>query len=209
MSSFAEPGQKPSPSLPVLGFLHPPTLLPPLTQVSTPAKSSEPLEVWDKAQPQEEPSRERLRRRGTKAVRRTVDREMKRRRMERQGKGEGSTDPVCGRHTRCRYLAGRWSHCLKGEKIIPGVYGSTPSPPPHSQVWAHTYVHAHVHTHIGVCTSLYTHELLHACACMPKCPQAYMLASMCALARARIHTSVCMCSSLCTQPRQACKHKCT
>lgn len=192
VSSLAEPQRKAQPFTPSPGFLHPLTLLPPLTQVSTPAKSSEPLEVRNKAQPWEEPSRERLgggepRQRGEQWT------EMKRRMMERQGKGEGSTDPVCGRHTRCRYSAGRWSHCLKGEKIIPGVYGSTPSPPAHSQMWTHTCVHAHRNT--CVCTSLYMHELLRACACMPKM-QTYAHLH----AHVYTHTSVCVCSSTPTQP---------
>ena len=117
---------------------------------------------------------------------------MKREATERQGKGEGSTDPVCGRHTRCRYLAGRWSHCLKGEKIIPGVYGSTPSPPPRSQMRAHTCTRTDVH----VCTSLYMHEHIHARACTPENVHMHMCIK-------RMHIA-CMhtCTHICTRVYQ-------
>lgn len=62
---------------------------------TTPAKVLRPLEVWDKAQPQEKPQEE-TGRGGAKAVRRKVDREMKRSGAERQDEKAARTQCVVG-----------------------------------------------------------------------------------------------------------------
>lgn len=137
-SSFAEPRQE------AWVLCNTPTLLPPLTQVSTPAKVLRPLEVWGKVQPPGRtppPGRDwEEKNRGSEEKGRQRDEEEG---DGEAGKGEGSTNPVCGQHIQCRYLVGRWSRCLKGEKNIPGVYGSIPSTSPHSQMWAPLYMHTH------------------------------------------------------------------
>lgn len=89
---------------------------------------------------------------------------------------EGSTHPVCGRHIQCRYLVGRWSRCLKGEKNSSEIYSPFPSPSPHTCVDIYMYaclhicitvqciythtriktVKMHTYTYAGNCTFAYT-----------------------------------------------------
>lgn len=139
---------------------------------TTPAKVLRPLEVWDKAQPPGKPP-------GRDWEGRSQGSEEKGGQRDEEEWGgeagrEGSTDPVCGRHTRCRYLAGRWSHCLKGEKIIPGVYGSIHSP---QRTFPNMGTHVHVHT-CG-CLHMYVHARMCTCLYIEawRCMRAYTHAS--------------------------------
>lgn len=135
------------------------------------SKVLRPLEVWGKAQPpgRSPPGKDRKEEsQGSE--------EKGRQRSEEEGdgeagKGKGSTNLVCGQHTRYRYLAGRWSHCLKGDKIIPGVYGCILSPP---TTFSNVGLHMHVYMpemcmFANACAGINVYMLMHISMKMYTC----------------------------------------
>ena len=159
---------------------------------TTTAKVLRPLEVWDKAQPPGEKTPGRDWEEGSQgSEEQGTQRDEEEEGDGEAGRGEGSTDPVCGQHTRCRYLAGRWSHCLKGEKIIPGVYSSIHSPLPYSQMWAHTCMHthkcAHMNLYMPVQRSMEMYACIYARKSMRACTHTHMHMHLQAHVQAHAH----------------------